>query len=248
MNYIIYGLYDDLEPDRIRYVGKSSGKRGVKDRIYHHKWLSRKSTSNLPSSRWIRKIGEERLRYRVLEIVELISDLDPAEIRMIAHYRSLGQADLNIASGGEGQTSERMSGSGNTNASTTWELVRLVREKASQSYMRNSEAAKVLGVNDAAASKILRNVSWTDTGYDPASRIGKESLIGTSPWRKVPDPSIEIMRSDYLSGMSLTAISKKWDLPLTSTRRFILQSHGSEHSLKLCIDESRRRSDKLNKR
>lgn len=243
--YLIYGLYDLREPERTRYVGKSSGRRGVKDRIYHHKWLSRKETSILPSSRWIRKIGEENLGYRILRTSTKYT-LDVDEIQTIAHYRRAGQADLNILEGGGGRSAESLLGDLNPNATATWETVRYLRERASREYVSTVEAGKYLGINSAAASKVLRNATWVDDDYDPNLRV--RAPEGSSPWRSTPDKDVEGMRLDYLSGMKLSEVSRKWGRPLSTINRLVLQKHGSAESLKLCLEERKRRSDKLNMR
>ena len=101
----IYALYNVSDPERVRYVGQT--RRSAAFRFQAHLRADRPS---LPVSRWVLKYGRDAIGMRVLEPVDSIEALNEAEIRWIAHYRQLGQADLNLTSGGDGSGGKRIIG------------------------------------------------------------------------------------------------------------------------------------------
>lgn len=121
--YYVYGLFNKSEPARIRYVGLTSHtpEKRLKGSLGQAKHTNRK----LPLFLWIRKYGEERIGVRTLAVLESEDLMKAKEIELIAHYRSLGEADLNVTDGGEAANGlvwseeqrathrERMTGEGN---------------------------------------------------------------------------------------------------------------------------------------
>ena len=99
----IYALYNVSDPERVRYVGQT--RRSAAFRFQAHLRADRPS---LPVSRWVLKHGRDAIGMRVLEPVDSIEALNEAEIHWIAHYRQLGQADLNLTSGGDGSGGKRI--------------------------------------------------------------------------------------------------------------------------------------------
>lgn len=108
---IIYGLCD--EP-RVRYVGQT--KNGLQSRLRSH--INSAGTKPPggkanPSTQWLRKRRQQGIKIDARILCEIDSGdddvdmmlLDWAEIHLISHYRSLGEADLNVTDGGQGQGS-----------------------------------------------------------------------------------------------------------------------------------------------
>jgi len=224
----VYGLYLEGEEDRIRYVGKTSSRRGLKGRLYSHVWLARNSNGQLPVQRWINKHGGECIRIRSLyEVSE--DDLDEEEVRTISEYRSLGLADLNVTSGGDGRTSEEVSGERNPRAKTTWEQVRRVRMYAKSRYVTVSEASKLLGTNPAGASKVLTNRSWYDPEYDPADRVTTQQSASRgeySSWGRPTDETVNHYRDRYLAGESVSELVRSEGVPTSTMRRYLFDCYG----------------------
>lgn len=235
----IYGLFDIEEPNRIRYGGKTLSRRGVADRVYHHLWGARKLNRPIPSAHWIRKIGKDRVGYVILE--ETTADLiDEAEIRWIAELRSRGMADLNVTDGGDGQTSEQVSGEKNPRAKLTWDTIRSIRETATTNYVSTSQIARTYELTPASVSKILRNANWYDPQYNPNTRLTvsdtnqsaeEEELV----WRTLTDTKVEELRELYLSGVSVSEIVTLTGKPSTSVHRALFHKYGSEESRLACI-------------
>lgn len=96
--FIIYVAYNIADPSRIRYVGLT--RRGLLERVKAHWKTSRSSKVRRPLYYWMRKHGDA-VTFDVLEVLNTEAEMKAAEIRWIAHYRSIGQADLNITDGGE---------------------------------------------------------------------------------------------------------------------------------------------------
>jgi hypothetical protein len=93
----IYGLYDKREPERLRYVGQTMY---LLDRFHRHvsdAFKEKSRSYNLPSARWIRKIGKANLSMKPIYYVPL-AEIDEAEIDFIAQLKP----DLNLSPGGKG--------------------------------------------------------------------------------------------------------------------------------------------------
>lgn len=236
----IYGLYHVDKPDKIRYVGKTVSRRGVKDRVYHHKYDAVKYQNKYPSQRWIRKHGPEKISFRILE--EVPSDrINEAEIRWIEELRGRGDADLNVLPGGEGLTSEMVAGEKNPKSRMTWKRVREIRAEAALRYVPTMEVTEEFGVGWAAASKMLRNDSWYDPGYNPDLRItplqnnatgSREDLTYN---RRFSTEMVEEIRQKYLSGVPTSQLCSTYGTGTTSIYRVLFRSYGSEESRLACV-------------
>lgn len=236
----IYALYHVDDPDRIRYVGKTVSRRGVKDRVYHHKYDAQKYQNTYPSQAWIRKHGPEKISFKVLETA-VENELNDLEIQWIAMLRELGQADLNALPGGEGVTSEMTSGEKNPKSRMTWARVREIRKEASTRYVPTIEVSEEFGVQWAAASKMLRNDSWYDPDYDPGLRITPVQNNSTGSQedltynRRFSTEMVEEIRQKYLSGVSTSQLCSMYGTGTTSICRVLFRSYGSEESRLACV-------------
>ena len=226
----VYGLFDKHAPGHIRYSGKTKDSRGVEARIYLHLWGSRPGNrSGCPEvSRWIQKIGEDRVGYRILEEVPE-KYLDEAEVTWIAELRSRGQSDLNVMDGGQGVSSSAVRAEKNPNRKLTWGDVRNIRRAASERPLNRAETAEEYGVTPAAVSKIILNRTWYDPDYDPERR-------SPSPGgrRSFTDEEVETIREEYLSGSSISEIRDMFEIPHTSARRILFDRYGSEETRAAC--------------
>lgn len=100
MKNVIYGLSCACHPERgVRYVGQTI--QGIETRIYKHKWAAR-SGKTWVVAKWIRKHGEENLRYEVLEALPTKEGLGEAEEKWIAHLGTMTEhGGCNTTPGGD---------------------------------------------------------------------------------------------------------------------------------------------------
>ena len=229
----IYGLFNTEDPGKIRYVGQTRSRRGVSDRLYHHIYDAISLQRPYPVQRWIRKRGRDSISVIVLEEVS-VPELDDREIHWITHYRALGQADLNLLSGGTGMPSDAMSGECNPKATLTWDIVRSLRVEAQSKYVSPRQVAALYGMTSAAISKVLLNQSWFDPEYDPSLRVGHEKAE-TPLWRALTDAEVEDVRQRYLSGVPITEIVRIYGVPRTTVTRCLFDLYGSEESRQACV-------------
>ena len=104
---VIYGLECTCHPGRgYRYIGLTTA--GAQRRLWSHRKMARNGNT-YPVYRWMRKHGDENVRSVVLERHAAPELLPDAERRVIAEHRSLGPADLNVTSGGEGTFGRKLS-------------------------------------------------------------------------------------------------------------------------------------------
>lgn len=235
----IYGLYLEGEPENIRYVGKTVSRRGVASRVYHHKYNARTTADPYPVYHWIRKHGDDAVRFRVLETTAQ-DRINESEIRLIREYRSRGLADLNILSGGDGVSSEEVTGEKNPKAKVTWAQVKAIREEAQKRYVPTTEISQKYGIQHAAASKILRNYSWYDPEYTPDTRISasdhaKNGDSGFAHNRIFSDRQVDEVRKDYLSGATSKTLAKRYGIGQTSISRILFRDYGSEELRQECV-------------
>jgi len=109
--YKIYGLVDPRKPDIIRYVGQSkTPRRRLMAHISTAKKNKKRNNRLTPKESWIlyliKKHGIKPEMVFIEENIQELSISDEKEIYWIAHYRSIGQADLNFADGGKAKSSE----------------------------------------------------------------------------------------------------------------------------------------------
>lgn len=101
MNYAIYGLVDSREPERVRYIGQTT--QTVRKRLFGHwKTTNREDKPRYPVHKWMKKRERDQIQAVVLRQCMDFDSLCEAEIQLIAEYRAIGQADLNLCSGGAG--------------------------------------------------------------------------------------------------------------------------------------------------
>lgn len=183
----IYAVYDAREPERVRYVGKTQV--SIKERTTGHWYDARRQTrrSNSRMVNWLLKRLDqpEIVGFREVGFYPSLSELNHAEISLIAELRAIGQADLNIADGGEGRAGVPWSeetrkkvvglyaGEKHPNASITWQSVNRVRELAQSRWVPREEAASLLGCGPSNAAKVLNGTVWHDSAYDPDGRVKK---------------------------------------------------------------------------
>lgn len=105
-NYIVYALFNTCFPDIVRYVGLTT--KTENHRLKGH-WKSARRGKKYPVYDWMRKHGPDAVAVRVLGVYSSRQEMVDAEVFWIAHYRLVGQADLNITAGGEGTSGWRMS-------------------------------------------------------------------------------------------------------------------------------------------
>lgn len=101
MSWWVYTLSDPIEPEHVRYVGKTQV--SLKRRLDSHLKDSRKGTSKRYSCRWIWTVLNNG-RSPIMTAVEA-GDEDgwqEAEKRWIVFYRNLGHRLTNLTDGGEG--------------------------------------------------------------------------------------------------------------------------------------------------
>lgn len=201
---LIYGIYDTREPDRIRYVGKTT--TNLRVRLSNH-WTYAKTVNRSAIQRWLwsRREIREVVGIRVLREVSDGDDLDKHEVELIAHYRSQGQADLNHTAGGEGMTgykrseeskreiSEKYRATGGPSAKLNWAVVREIREWRTREYVGAKEVAAKYGVNRTAVDRILKNQMWFDPGFAPESL--KPRIRKRDPRAKLTDEQVREIRA-----------------------------------------------------
>ena len=182
---VIYVITDRDDPDRVRYVGLTRRKPGI--RLSGH-WTECINGGTRPINNFLRKRLSDRTRV-VMAVIQECSDEDElkaAEIGWIAYYRERGQADLNLTDGGEGMWGYRMSEEqkeekrqsmigrfrgeayrGETKL--TWARVREIRSRAKSSWISQQSLADEYGVTQSVIRKVLLNTAWIDENYDPAT-------------------------------------------------------------------------------
>lgn len=106
MNFLpcIYALVDPLEPEHIRYIGKTRIKRRPRSHEIEAKKCLWKDTYKL---RWIRKLLLENRTYNVFFLEQFPEGTEDeilfsAEIRYIAEKKQLGHKLTNATDGGDG--------------------------------------------------------------------------------------------------------------------------------------------------
>lgn len=189
----IYDVVDRKDPTRVRYTGKTQV--SVQVREYGH-WYDARRVPKKQNSRivnWLLKRNADptQVEFREYGFFDTLDKLNQAEVDRISYLRSIGQADLNIADGGDGpvgmkhstETRKKMSesrqGEKHYNSKMTWEQIRQIRDLRSQEYYTSSEMAKKYGISKANVSKILANTAWVDAEFDPNKIIKPPPEIHT---------------------------------------------------------------------
>lgn len=102
MPFTVYALFDEREPDAIRYIG-FSGNPTSRFRT-HVKLALRHPDSQSYKDNWLRKVLAEKARplWRTLAIVETLQEAAEIEIALIRHAKDAGHPLTNCTDGGEG--------------------------------------------------------------------------------------------------------------------------------------------------
>lgn len=95
---VIYALFDNREPDLIRYVGLTG--TTLAKRLYRHKAAMRDPRKKWKALAWMRSIGEENIGCKVLEFGNSPQSLGPLEVYWIAKLRREGHPLENSNTGG----------------------------------------------------------------------------------------------------------------------------------------------------
>lgn len=173
---VIYVVTHEKEPERVRYVGQTT--QPLWKRAKGHWYDSRRSTDTR-MARWLNRHSKTpgKIHFTAVSEHEFRETLDQAEIEAIAHYRSIGQADLNIDSGGwsgghpwteesKARLRATLKGEGAWKAKITWADVAVIRER----YNSGEELWMIqpdYPLTRSSVSKIVRNETWVDTDYTP---------------------------------------------------------------------------------
>lgn len=99
MAEILKGIYALKLNDTVFYIGQS---KDIDKRFAQHCSINQNRGNRL-IHKWIRDMHEKKMLPQ-LEVVELTDDLNSREIYWISHFRSIGQATLNMADGGQTTT------------------------------------------------------------------------------------------------------------------------------------------------
>lgn len=178
---LVYGIVDTREPDRIRYVGLTTC--GLETRMRNHWAYARRSENPSKIQAWLKsRLNQpEVVQIKELFEAESLEALKEAEVKHIAHYRALNQADLNLTDGGDGnlgvlrteesktRMSEKYRQTGGPSAKLNWEQVREIRERRVAEYSKAEILASEYGVARTAIDRILKNQLWFDPAFDPST-------------------------------------------------------------------------------
>jgi len=174
----VYALYHVDRPEVVEYVGQTVSSLEERRKGHIYDALHRNRRNTVPVQNFIRKYGAECLGIRLLETCYGHDMLNEREIELIAHYRGLGQARLNVRDGGNSSAvaeatkqklRDLLSGEGSANTSLTWGKVR----KARDMYVLGVELEEIrsfLEVSPRQLNRILRNNHWVDLNYIPPTR------------------------------------------------------------------------------
>lgn len=98
----IYGLFcgDENCDKSIRYVGLTT--KGAEYRLKAHLSEARTKQNKLPKSNWIRKHGEDNIKYVILDTAKTIEELKDKEVEWIKRMGTLVPGGMNLTEGGDG--------------------------------------------------------------------------------------------------------------------------------------------------
>lgn len=171
----IYGI-KRLDDHRIRYVGQT--RKAIATRLTEHV-AAAKAGVTLPLMCWLRKHDD----YEVVELDVIESETgDPGsdrilanerEIELITYYRSLGQADLNVTSGG---WNPRPAG---------WKHSQETRDRISQNAsMRNPEIAQRSATSRRGRARSEQAIKNVKAGLTKPGMHEKLSQSAKRGWEK----------------------------------------------------------------
>lgn len=212
MTTILYGVFHPRAPQECLYVGITSGLLHVRQNAHWNAALTGKTNGPFPN--WMRTYRGER------DVVEFIAlheyptreEALEAEVALIAGLRIIGQARLNQADGGEGQTpgfkhsdesKRKMSypGEKNPGAKLTWAGVRDMRARASKEYVPVARLATEFGVAQTLIRRVLAGEAWTDETYDPSGWVPKFRMTPMEDITRIRELRAEGARTRELARM-----------------------------------------------
>lgn len=173
---LIYAISSAADPDRVRYVGQT--RQGMQKRFRGH-IHGANAGGESPIYRFIRKVGAENVSVRALETLPSPNELDDREIYWIAHYRSLGMADLNIEAGGRTASGHKYT------ADQRLELARIRQRDATNRFsdtvlkirrlsatgLLDVDVASELGVSVQIVTKVMRGETYGYIPWEPGTEI-----------------------------------------------------------------------------
>lgn len=204
---IIYTVVDARDPDRVRYVGRTI--QPLKIRVRSHWYEAMRKNSKFQN--WLRSRNDRRQEVIFTEIASYSDGraLNIAEIDAIAHYRSMGQADMNLTAGGDGRLGYTLTpeqaeahrnrvprGEGQWQSKFTWDQVREIRSLREKSYIPDVELARRYGVSRSSIGSVLKNDLWYDPEYDPSALSPIERSGDSARNRKITSEDVIRMRKE----------------------------------------------------
>lgn len=239
---VVYGLYCVCEtcrvtkPEQIRYVGITA--EGANRRLKMH--LNESHTkSEKAKDRWIRKHGEEYIKFKILEeVLTGLEDLKVAEISWIAKLDTYKTSHgLNMTRGGDGVWGYKFSN----------ETRIRFRERTAEQFAREhprailsegdveeiiqriwagegpNEISKDFEVSQATVQKIRDGKNWSHIQRPP----GKPPKVKTKPGNQViTDDVVRAIRQEPHEGYGRTKrIADKYNVS-AQTVRDILNNRG----------------------
>lgn len=205
---VVYGLCRSDNPN-IRYVGQTF--RPPEQRLAQHVRLAAKGRKS-PLSSWIRKAHRESADVACI-ILDANARWNLSERVWIAKLRGEGSDLLNLTDGGQG--SARV-GARNTQAKLSADDINAIRE----SGLSNRTLARQYGVCDSQICVIRSGRAWSHIGLQgdaialPSLRRFFDGIVITEEGQRLVN--------DYASGISMTAIARKYETTRPTVRRALL--------------------------
>lgn len=224
----VYGIFDKSNPERIRYVGLTTV--GIKRRFSSHWSQATYTDRKLPILLWMRKREQSQVGIVVLESHSSIDDVKAAEIRLIAHYRSIGQADLNITDGGEAMNghihseawrrehSQRMLGENNPmyGKNRSSEFMAWVKSHDTKPMTEAQVLARRENIKATKSPEALKKLSESlrDTLSTPEhkSRMRSQVLGSKNPMAKLGEGDIRTIRLLRAGGLDVRTIASRFGI------------------------------------
>lgn len=175
----IYALYHVDRPEIVEYLGQTVTKLEARRKGHIYDSLQRPKNTDIPIQNFIRKYGADSLGIREVEKCVGFEQLNKRETELIAYYRSIGQARLNVRDGGysspmaessKDKLRKRFSGEGSPNTRLTWDIVRKARDMYVRGDSLEAISAFMYPLSVRQRDKILRNGQWVDPNYKVPDR------------------------------------------------------------------------------
>jgi hypothetical protein len=215
MPYTIYALFDEREPEVIRYVGFS---RQPESRYQNHLGEARVASVDVKSHRlnWIRKVQREgaRVLWRTLAITETADEAATMEIALIERCLLEGHRLVNGTKGGEG-----VQGFGGVLS-----IEAMARRNASQQTpeykaQRSADSARYWSVGETREQQreAMKTFWASDEGVQVKQQVSKKARI-TQTGRKYSDESREKMRVAKL-GKPQMPRTEEWKAKIAAAQK-----------------------------